>query len=114
MTITDEMVEIAQNTWRFAQKNHMRAALEAVAPMIIAEAFETRPPALIKDALDRAINKARAQGMREAFAIAIDHEDLNAILERAQELDPQNELAEPQRVIRGKARIRRAQELDPK
>jgi len=68
MTITDEMVEKAYEAYDYKEgrsfRDALRGALEAVAPMLI------------------------AQGMREAFAIAIDHEDLNAILERAQELDP--------------------------
>jgi len=69
MTITDELVEKARGALLNAAHNqggiiNMRAALEAVAPALI------------------------AQGMREAFAIALDHEDLNAILDRAQEIDP--------------------------
>ena len=66
MTITDEMVELAQNTWRFAKKEHMRAAIEAVAPLLV------------------------AQGMREAADICfeIDLDCRNAILACAQELDP--------------------------
>ena len=66
--ITDEMVEKAWAVFEpsFDQPppTQLRAALEAVAPALI------------------------AQGMREAFAIALDHEDLNAILDRAQEIDP--------------------------
>jgi len=95
----------------------MKASLAAVAPMIIAVALETRPPALLKDALDKTINKARAQGMREAIEMADDNDFDNwnewqiAVLERAQELDPGNDpLIEPQAVVHGKARVRRAQE----
>ena len=65
--VTDEMVKIAQQTWRFAGKDHMRAAIEAIAPMLI------------------------AQGMREAAEISANEEVhwiAEEILARAQELDP--------------------------
>ena len=65
--ITDEMLKVAQDTY---DEYSMRAALEAVAPMIL------------------------AQGMREAFGLAVDAGDLNAILARADKLDP------PERIVK--------------
>jgi hypothetical protein len=91
MTITDEMVEKAADAYgafgpgnrnKFHDSN-MRAALEAVAPM------------LQKALTDADICRAKAQGMREAAKMAREQlsdycsEYWEALDARAQELDPQ-------------------------
>ena len=79
MTITDEMVGIAENAYDNAiDETHeachapaIRAALEAVAPMLI------------------------AQGMREAADIVQRGYPVKELLARAQELDPKYPLGGP-------------------
>jgi hypothetical protein len=103
MTITDEMVDKAENAyWQCRSLNlygHMRTALETVAPMLIApyqRALEACNGALANSGAAYALaladrNKLIAQGMREAAATARGDMQFNlerAILDRAQELDP--------------------------
>jgi hypothetical protein len=100
--ITDEMVEVARRTWLeldASSKECWRAALEAVAPMLIAD--YQRSPNVLRDAYDAqterfAVERPKliAQGMMEADDIVSQWKggavaDLHkAILNRLQELDP--------------------------
>jgi hypothetical protein len=107
MTITDEMVKQAEIAYDRSCQNHkgadvgaMRAALEAVAPLLIADYQQSLNK--LGEAYDKKCDevlKARAQGMREALEIIWGtpirgeqafHEIYaakKAILARAQELD---------------------------
>jgi len=102
--ITDEMVEkaleAAEDAYPESKRSDMRAALEAVAPMLIAD--YQRSPNVLRDAYDAqaerfAVERPKliAQGLLEAAGICGDYagemadELKDAILARAQELDPQ-------------------------
>jgi len=83
MQITDEMVEKARAAMRGTGDHKMRAALEAVAPLIIAPYEEAL------GRLSRTCDRQRAAGMREAAKLLQGPypEGPNAILARAAELE---------------------------
>jgi len=92
--ITDEMLKVAQDTY---DEYSMRAALEAVAPMLISEA------------MGRAYNTARAQGMWEASEIVDGVKILRVQDDVSAEVNIDMALECASDAIRN-----RAQELDPK
>ena len=139
--ITDEMVEKAAkaiycNTdWAdwvpsFEKSGHQseyldsaRAALEAVAPMLIARGMEDALAIARRTLVWSADQEAKfVDALRDAKEIdpqmaeqgKLRGEDGRNVARPCREEDSPQPLAEPQRVIRGKARIRRAQDLDPK